>query len=139
MIVLDTFVVSEAMKAQAGSRAQVWLDGQRTADLFITATTLAELRLGIEILPPSQRRNLLSGALDRVLTQTLQNRILPFDEEAARAYGRLVSRARAVGRTIRVADGQIAAIAAVQGFLVATRDVGPFVVAGVGVVNPWEG
>ena len=138
MIVLDTNVVSEAMKTPAESKAQVWLDRQRTADLFMTATTFAELRLGIEILPPNQRRNLLSAALDRVLTQTLQNRILPFDEEAARAYGRLVSRARSVGRTIQVADGQIAAIAAVRGFVVATRDVEPFVAAGVGVVNPWE-
>ena len=36
------------------------------------------------------------------------------------------------------ADGQIAAIAKVHGFAVATRDVEPFVAAGVPVVNPWE-
>jgi predicted nucleic acid-binding protein len=37
-----------------------------------------------------------------------------------------------------MADGQIAAIAAVHGFTVATRDTAPFVAAGVPVVNPWE-
>ena len=37
-----------------------------------------------------------------------------------------------------MADGQIAAIAAVHGFTMATRDTGPFVAAGVPVVNPWE-
>jgi len=37
-----------------------------------------------------------------------------------------------------MADGQIAAIAAVQGFTLATRDTAPFIAAGVPVVNPWE-
>jgi predicted nucleic acid-binding protein len=37
-----------------------------------------------------------------------------------------------------VADGQIAAIAAVHGFAVATRDTAPFLAAGVPVINPWE-
>jgi predicted nucleic acid-binding protein len=37
-----------------------------------------------------------------------------------------------------VADGQIAAIAKVYGFAVATRDVAPFRAAGVAVINPWE-
>jgi toxin FitB len=37
-----------------------------------------------------------------------------------------------------MADGQIAAIAAVHGFKVATRDTAPFVAPGVPVVNPWE-
>jgi predicted nucleic acid-binding protein len=42
------------------------------------------------------------------------------------------------GRPILIADGQIAAIAAVHGYTVATRDTGPFEAAGVPVVNPWE-
>jgi predicted nucleic acid-binding protein len=37
-----------------------------------------------------------------------------------------------------MADGQIAAIASVHGFTVATRDTAAFVAAGVPVVNPWE-
>ena len=49
-----------------------------------------------------------------------------------------VCQARAAGRSISMADGQIAAIAAVHGFTVATRDTAPFVAAGVPVVNPWE-
>jgi predicted nucleic acid-binding protein len=36
-----------------------------------------------------------------------------------------------------VADGQIAALAAVHGFTVATRDAAPFLAAGVAVINPW--
>jgi hypothetical protein len=47
-------------------------------------------------------------------------------------------RANAKGFAISVADGQIAAIAAVHGFAVATRDAAPFLAAGVTVINPWE-
>jgi predicted nucleic acid-binding protein len=65
-------------------------------------------------------------------------RILPFDEQAAMMYAGRVSRARAAGRAISTADGQIAAIAAVHGFSVAARDSAPFVAAGVPVVKPWE-
>ena len=65
-------------------------------------------------------------------------RILPFDVPAARFYAVLIARVRAAGHTLSVADGQIAAIAAVRGFAVATRDVEPFIAAGVPVINPWE-
>lgn len=67
------------------------------------------------------------------------SRFLPFDQAAAMAYAPLIGRARASGCLISVADGQIAAIAAVHGFTVATRDTVPFVAAGVPVINPWEG
>lgn len=78
------------------------------------------------------------GALAELLTGLFGPRILPFDQSAAMVYAPLVGHARAVGRVISVADGQIAAIAAVHGFTVATRDTGPFLAAGVPVINPWE-
>lgn len=46
--------------------------------------------------------------------------------------------ARAAGHVVGVADGQIAAIAAVRGFAVATRDALPFRAVGVPVINPWK-
>jgi predicted nucleic acid-binding protein len=73
-----------------------------------------------------------------LLEGLFEERFLDFDREAAMAYSVLVSRALAKGFTISVADGQIAAIAAVHGFAVATRDTAPFLAAGVPVINPWE-
>lgn len=66
------------------------------------------------------------------------SRILSFDQQAAIVYAPIVGRARTSGRLISVADGQIAAIAAVHGFTIATRDTAPFVAAGVPIINPWE-
>jgi toxin FitB len=92
----------------------------------------------VEALPDGKRKVGLAGALGELLTTLFGARGLPFDQHAAMMYAGLVSRTHAAGRAISIVDGQIAAIAAVHGFTVATRDTGPFVAAGVPVVNPWE-
>jgi hypothetical protein len=138
MIVLDTNVVSEPMKPRRNPDVLAWIDQQPAETLFLTTTSLAELLVGIERLPVGRRRDGLAAALDDFLAGLFGPRILPFDREAAAAYATLSVRARAAGRTIPLADGQIAAIAAVHGFAVATRDIAPFVAAGVSVIDPWE-
>jgi predicted nucleic acid-binding protein len=138
MIILDTNVVSEPMKRNGNPAVQSWLDSQAAETLFLTATSLSELLVGIEILSDSKRKKGLGTALSELLDVLFGSRILPFDQQAAMAYASLVGRARASGRLISVADGQIAAIAAAHRFTVATRDTAPFIAAGVPVINPWE-
>jgi predicted nucleic acid-binding protein len=48
-----------------------------------------------------------------------------------------VANALAQGRTPKVADAQIAAVAWREGMVVATRDVADFEALQVSVVNPW--
>jgi len=139
MIVLDTNVVSEPMRVNGDPAVAAWLDRQVAETLFLTATSLSELLVGLEILPAGKRKQSLSAALGQLLEVLFGSRVLPFDQRAALAYAPLVARARSGGRLISVADGQIAAIVAVHGFSVATRDTAPFVAAGVPVVNPWQG
>jgi predicted nucleic acid-binding protein len=50
----------------------------------------------------------------------------------------LNGRARKAGLAISFADGQIAAIAAARGFVIATRDVAPFRAAGIETIDPWQ-
>jgi predicted nucleic acid-binding protein len=137
MIVLDTNVVSEPMKALGHPAVTAWLDRQVPQTLYLTATSLSELLVGIDRLPAGRRRDGLGEALARLMQQLFGPRILAFDEPAAIAYAAAIRRARAAGRTISIADGQIAAIAAVHRFAVATRDTDPFLEAGVPVINPW--
>ena len=138
MIVLDTNVVSEPMKPDGNPAVQAWLDRQTAETLYLTATSLSELLVGIEILPDGKRKEGLDGALSELVVRLFESRILPFDQEAAMAYSPLVGHARACGRLISVADGQLAAIAVAHGFTVATRDTAPFLAAGVPIINPWE-
>jgi toxin FitB len=138
MIILDTNVISEPMKIDGNAAVQAWLDMQVAETLFLTAVGLSELLLGIEVLPVGKRKQALAAALGDQIRVLFGPRILPFDQNAADAYAGLIARSREAGNAISVIDGQIAAIAAVHDFAVATRDVGPFEAAGVTVINPWE-
>jgi toxin FitB len=136
MIILDTNVVSEALRPQPDPVVQAWLDSQSAETLHLTSVTLAELLFGIRALQAGRRKKLLAAAADGLLA-LFAGRILAFDADAARHYAELAVRARAAGKGFPTPDGYIAAIAAARGFSVATRDAGPFDAAGVPVINPW--
>ena len=138
MIILDTNVVSEPLKPAPSQAVLDWLDRQVPETLYLTAVSLAELLAGIEALPQGRRRLELEQAITRQIMPLFEGRILSFDAKAAEAFGKVRVGAQAVGNTIGFADGAIAAIAAAQGFALATRNVRDFRGAGVGVINPWD-
>lgn len=138
MIILDTNVVSEPMRLRPSSPVLAWLDRQSVETLYLTTVNLAELLAGVEILPEGKRKRGLEAALSELVDDVFGDRMLPFDQQAAGCYARIVGQARRAGQVIAVADGQIAAIAAAHGFTVATRDRAPFQAAGVAVINPWQ-
>ncbi len=136
MILLDTNVVSEAMKPEPHPSVRDWLDAQAAETLFLPSVTIAELMFGIGALPKGKRKDNLAAVLDGVL-ELFDGRILPFDTEAARRYADLAVNARAGGNGFPTPDGYIAAIAAAHGFAVASRDTGAFTAAGLNVIDPW--
>ena len=136
MILLDTNVVSEAMKPAPDEAVRAWLDEQAAETLFLSSVTIAELMFGIGALPEGKRKERLTEALDGVM-ELFADRVLPFDVDAARRYADLAVKARAAGKGFPTPDGYIAAIAAARGFAVATRDTSAFVAAGVEVIDPW--
>jgi len=136
MILLDTNVISEALKPEPSPSVQAWLDEQMAETLFLSTVTIAELSFGISVLPKGRRREGLAKALDGVL-HLFQSRILTFYLAAAQAYGLLAAKARASGFGFPTPDGYIAAIASVHRFSVASRDLSAFQAAGLKVINPW--
>ncbi len=138
MIILDTNVVSEAVKINRNVDVVQWLDNQSAETLYLTAISLSELLLGVEVLPRGKRREGLSAGLADLLAKLFGSRILSFDGNAATIYSVLIGKARSAGKTVSMADGQIAAIADAHGFIVATSDTLPFKSLGVPVINPWN-
>lgn len=136
MIVLDTNVVSEAMKPEPHPAVLAWLNDQVAATLYLSSVTLAELLFGIGALPAGRRKDMLAQTLDG-LVGLFRDRVLPFDVDAARHYAGLAVTARSAGRGFPTPDGYIAAIAVSRGFIVASRDTAPYEAAGVTVINPW--
>jgi len=139
VILLDTNVVSEPLRPAPDVRVIEWIDAQPLETLFLSAITVAELRAGLALLPAGKRRTGLQQNLEKRVLPLFAGRVLPFDLACTQAYAALLTKARTAGLAIATADGYIAAIAAANGFTVATRDTGPFQAAGVAVIDPWLG
>lgn len=138
MILVDTNIISELMKNDRHRAVEDWLDLQSPETLYTSSISLAEIVFGIERLPDGRKKSWLQSIMEDVFERQFIGRILPFEESAARAYGKIVASANAKGRSILIADGQIAAIAHIHDFTVATRDTAPFEAAGIPIINPWQ-
>jgi len=138
MIVLDTNVISEPLKPLPDQSVVSWLDAQEPETLFLCAPALSEVLIGIALMPVGKRKRGMELAMHALQDKLFAGRFLAFDRGAAIAFALLGSRAAAKGYSISPIDCQIAAIAAVHGFTVATRDTAPFRAAGIPVINPWK-
>ena len=67
--------------------------------------------------------DLSPAPVEALLAAAFENRILNFDEAAARQYGNIMGDHKEIGRPLSSLDGQIIAIAQVNTCAVATRNV----------------
>lgn len=138
MILLDTNVLSELMRAKPAAEVLTWVDAQPSSELFTSAITVAEILYGIARMPDGKRKQGLLELATLMFEEDFAGRILPFDTEAAVHYAGLAAESEAKGTVVDMADGQIAAIAALHDARVATRNVRHFDYLGVPAINPWE-
>ena len=138
MIMLDTNVISESLRPTPESRVLEWINTQAIETLYLSAISVAELRFGAALLPSGRRKDKLQNRLEDKLLPLFAGRILPLDVAVTKIYAELMSQAKMAGRSISTADGYIAATAAANGMIIATRDTNPFAAAGLEVINPWE-
>lgn len=135
MIILDTNVVSELMRAHPDPVVLAWLDSV-VDDVVTTAITVAEIRYGIARLPEGRRRAALAAAADRTFAP-LDQHVVPFDALAAFAYAEIVAARERSGSPVSAPDAQIAAITKYRNAVLATRNVRDFTGTGIEVVDPW--
>lgn len=136
MIILDTNVLSELMRADPADEVVGWLRVQRGDDLCTTAVSVAEVRYGIARLPEGRRRTALRVAADDVFG-SFAGAVLTFDEAAARHYGDVVVERERAGIPISGFDAQIAATCRSNQAALATRNTSDFAHLGIELINPW--
>lgn len=134
---LDTNVVSEWIKPRPEPGVIKWLAEADEDRVYLSVVTLAELRFGIQRMPPGERRNRLNAWLKDELIERFEGRILPIDPPVAEAWGQLLARGRVLGRTLAIMDGFLSATAEVHHMTMVTRNVPDFLDLGHPVVNPW--
>jgi predicted nucleic acid-binding protein len=137
MIVLDTNVLSEIIRASPNEAVSTWMKQQSRAATFATAISRTEMLLGIQVMPEGRRRDSLSMLVDQLFVSQFGDGLLPFDGFAADHYADIVAIRRRIGRPIGVMDAQIAAIARSRRAMVATRDLSDFDGVGVELTDPW--
>ena len=120
---LDTNVLSEPLAARPDPAVLEKLEHFQH-QLVTAAPVWHELTFGCRRLQPSDRRRRIERYLDEVIAATLT--ILPYDHQAASWHAAERARLTSLGQTPAFVDGQIAAIAAVNGATLVTRNVTDF-------------
>ena len=138
MMLLDTNILSEMMKADPEPSLVKFLDQQPEPALFISAITKAEIELGIALLPDGKKKRALD-ATAKAIFELFTGHCLAFGELAATRYADIVSSRTQLGRPISVEDAQIAAIAVTHDLKLVTRNTRDFEkIANLQMINPWE-
>lgn len=138
MILLDTNVLSELMRADPEPKVLAWLDAQPGGAIWITAITVGEIRLGIALLPDGQRKDRLASIAREMFEEDFGESCLSYDSRAAEEYALIVAARSGAGRPISVEDAQLAAIARSEGLSLVTRNTRDFSdIDDLAVVDPW--
>jgi predicted nucleic acid-binding protein len=137
LIVLDTNIISEIMRAKPEARVIKWLNSQQASKLFLSSITLAEIGYGLYILPDGKRKWNLQQRFDQFIKNAFETQIVDFTQDSAQVYARLMGERKQAGNPMSIPDGQIAAIALANGYTIATRNIKDFNNCGLVLINPF--
>jgi toxin FitB len=135
---LDTNVPSELIRARPDPRVGNWIYARNEHSLYLSVVTIGELRRGLVLLPPGERRGSLERWFENDLLPRFQGRILSVTHSIADRWGVLDGQCQLSGTPLGTADGMIAATAIEHDLTLVTRNVKDFTGLGVQVFNPWD-
>jgi tRNA(fMet)-specific endonuclease VapC len=135
---LDTCVISELVARQPNPKVIDWIDGVEETRLYLSVITIGEIRKGVEKLPDSARKALLTTWLNDQLLMRFSGRIITLDVEVILRWGQLTGSLEAVGKTMPAIDSLIAATALHHAFTLVIRNEDDFKETGVFLLNPWK-
>jgi len=133
---LDTDVLSEAVKKKPKQAVIDWIDRQEETSLYLSVVTFGEFQKGISKLAHSRKRKRLQDWVDSDLAGRFAGRILDVDLRVAARWGEMSAAAEKAGRRVPVLDGLIAATALEFGLTVVTGNAQHFGVTGVRRLDP---
>jgi predicted nucleic acid-binding protein len=138
VIVLDTNVFSELFRPRPNDAVVDWIDRTPSADVFLTAVTVGEVRYGIERMPGGRRQLALAEFVEQALAEDFDGKVLPFDVGTTAAYAFILGARNRAGRPMSKSDAQIAATCLATGSALATRNTREFEGVGLDLINPFE-
>ena len=137
MTVLDTCVISEALRPSPHPGVERWIDSIPEETVYVPSLVLGELQKGVDLIPESDRREAMAIWLHQ-FKDRFAGRILPVGEAAAVEWGHLCAKLQRTGRPLPVVDSLLAAVVLANDAVFATRNVRHFEPTGIHVINPWD-
>lgn len=134
---LDSCVISEAIRPHPEQAVIAWLASRKEEDLHLPSLVLGEIMKGIERLEAGTKRSRLESWLGDLETR-FGSRLVAIDGEVALKWGHLAAFLERRGIALPVVDGLIASCALNHGMVLATRNLSDFVETGVELFNPWD-
>ena len=134
---IDTCVISYLRK-EMPSCAMQWFANREEESFLMSVVTVAELLDGIERLKPSKKKRDLESWFFGEVMERFKGRILPIDEQIAKAWGLLSASLRNKGIAVSVQDLYLAATAQVYSLAILTANSKHLKALDLPVINPWE-
>ncbi len=136
MYLIDTNILSNAVKPQPSALLVDWMAGRLNEDLFVASLTIAEIRRGILELPSGRKKDGLESwfAGEEGPQALFAGRILLFDDMAGLIWARMMSEGKAQGRPRSTLDMILAAVAEANDCKIVTDNERDF--RGLRIVNP---
>lgn len=133
---LDTNIISNAVKPSPAATLTEWMAEQADESLFVASMTIAEIERGILLLPHGRKRTMLEDWLSGPigLLTLFDGRILPFNGKAGLIWARFMAEGRWVGQPRSPLDMIVAATAEAHSCVVVTDNERDF--AGLDFINP---
>jgi predicted nucleic acid-binding protein len=133
---LDTNIISNAVKPSPSPDLIGWMESQIDEDLFVSSITIAEIWRGVLEKPAGRKRTLLEEWFfgPDGPQAAFAGRILSFDDTAGLVWAKLMAEGSAAGRPRSGFDMMIAAIAETNSCIVVTDNQKDFV--SIPFINP---
>ncbi len=136
---LDTCVISELIKKAPDKNVIEWISRTEEDLLYISVVTVGEIIKGIEKLSDRGRKADLINWIELDLKERFENKILQFDLNAAKVWGKVQALTENSGRTLPAIDGIIASVGIANDMTVVTRNISDMKESGAALFNPWTG
>jgi predicted nucleic acid-binding protein len=133
IVIMDSSVLSEQLRAVPEARVLAWVDAQPAYLLFTTASTQGEMLYRVDRLPPGARAD-----IEAIFSTDVAGRVLAYDGDAAAAHAAIATERQATVPPVSQSDAMIAGIGRVHGARLATRNVRDFEGCGIAQIDPWH-
>lgn len=134
---IDSCCVSELIKPKPDANVVRWFSDHDEQEMFLSVLTLGELRKGIEKLPDSTRKDVLSHWLENDMTERFAGRMLDVTALESQTWGEVMADAARNGRPIPDIDGLLAATVIAHRLMLVTRNSKDMFATGVSLIDPW--